>query len=457
MGKAAQLMTSDDRRPIIGEDEQVWRVPKYAPRPNPLPIPTAGIFDSPCVCFSINAEWAGHFLGVMDALDQPDAWVGTDAEIDAARNQVREALLMLMGGGVCCEEQLAALTELVTLNTTMVANLTTIISNQTTVINQGDTNNLNQLITQFNQYQTINQSLTQLNQMVYDGTPQSIAPNIGSNWDGAADDAGNGALCAAIKRYVESCIYNKTNEVIQDALAAGAVSNALIAICAAAAVPSLGVSAAIGAAVAVANLAIGLGIEAWNESVHDPEAKRKVECCMYDALKGQSVTQTTFKASVNDCAFDVGTNESNIAAVVNDANQLDDNYLALLRSINGAPDNNDADCLCDCDDDVVLEDYAGTGCVITPIGNCIYRFVSSGIPAGDGFEYMSFRDIMSRCLHVENSPDPAHPTQGVGHNTTVTDCAGTVTNFTGGFAPADLRSVRWMEGGLTYYKITLAE
>lgn len=361
----------------------------------------------------------------------------------------------------CCPDEVDALQEIVTQNTTLIANITTIVNNLTTVINQGDTNNLNNLIQQFNQYSTINNNYQLLNQLIYDGNPQSIAPNIGDNWNDTGDDLGNGGLCAAIKLYIDACIYNKTNEVVQDAIAEGAVANAIIAAMMAAAVPSAGITAAIGAIVAGVNLAVALSVEAWNESVHDPAAKRKVYCCMYDSLKDVAVSEASIQTSVNDCGFDVGTNESNIAAVINDANQAHDNYLAFLRAMNTNPDTNDAECLCDCDTDIVLEDFAGTGCVITPMGNCIFRFVQPTIThvGENDVYYFSFREIMSRCLLIEDSGDPAHPTAPVGFYTTAVDCEGTETNFTGGFG-GEGRSVHWFQGipnSTTYYKITLAE
>jgi len=70
--------------------------PRYVPRPDPLPIPAAAWNDEPTYCLQVNDEWVSHILGVMDALDQPDTWQGTEAEIDAARAQVNEIMAALM-------------------------------------------------------------------------------------------------------------------------------------------------------------------------------------------------------------------------------------------------------------------------------------------------------------------------------------------------------------------------
>lgn len=68
----------------------------YAPR-TPQNIPSAGIVDSPTYCLEINAEWLPHVLGALKVLDQPDAWKGTETEIEAARDQIRQ----LMTSGLC--------------------------------------------------------------------------------------------------------------------------------------------------------------------------------------------------------------------------------------------------------------------------------------------------------------------------------------------------------------------
>lgn len=71
-------------------------VPRYATRPNPTPIPMAHWDDDPLYCLKVNDEWISHILGVMIALDQPDAWIGTHDEIYAARQQVNEIMVAFM-------------------------------------------------------------------------------------------------------------------------------------------------------------------------------------------------------------------------------------------------------------------------------------------------------------------------------------------------------------------------
>lgn len=65
------------------------------PRSTPAPIPAAGVFDDPTVTISINAVWAGHLDGLLGRLLQPDAWTGTDEDIDAAIQEVYKLMVAL--------------------------------------------------------------------------------------------------------------------------------------------------------------------------------------------------------------------------------------------------------------------------------------------------------------------------------------------------------------------------
>lgn len=432
-------------RPIITEGDALQALPRIIPRTKPTPIPAPSIFDEPTYCFKINKDWAGHFLGaILISLNQPDTWKADEThDVEWARLQVIEWVAKLLTEDQCmpcCDDLVEQITELVSINNTMLTNIVTIVTNLTTVINNQTTQidnsetiieqNLqqtyNQLVTNYNQQLNINQEYTTLNQMLYDGTPESIAPNIGTNWN----DSGDGALCAAVKRYVEKAIYDRTNEINIDYAAESAVINAIVVAMAAAAGLTVGASAAIGAVIAGANLAAGLALSAWNASVNDPNARLKVICCMYDHLKDQPVTPETFKASVNDCSFDVGTNESNIAALIDGANQIDDNYLAFLRAMTGAPASDDSECQC-CDVQLV----ADNDCVVTALGDCRWRIVQTHGEIGggdpfctDGYKYYTaaFKDQFDRCINIVSASGTATS------NWTQIDCADVEHSGVGG-------------------------
>lgn len=84
----------------MGENQadtmQQLAAPRYTPRPQPTAIPTAAWNDAPLFCLQVNDQWVSHILGVLDALDQQDTWIGTEDEIYAARQQVNEIMNALM-------------------------------------------------------------------------------------------------------------------------------------------------------------------------------------------------------------------------------------------------------------------------------------------------------------------------------------------------------------------------
>lgn len=82
------------------EQETVRIIPHYAPVLSPMPRPNAGVFDSPTACVRINRQWLAYVRGVLEALDQPDAWEGSEAQVEYTRQQVRE-LAVALGGEDC--------------------------------------------------------------------------------------------------------------------------------------------------------------------------------------------------------------------------------------------------------------------------------------------------------------------------------------------------------------------
>lgn len=75
----------------------VWR----DPRKLPVSIPEAGIFDEPNIKICLNTDWASHVDGVLGRLLEPDAWIGTDEEIEAAIQEVMKLQAILNPIGEC--------------------------------------------------------------------------------------------------------------------------------------------------------------------------------------------------------------------------------------------------------------------------------------------------------------------------------------------------------------------
>lgn len=464
-------------RPPMNDDEMVQARPRIIPRTKPTPIPEPSIFDEPTYCLKVNKAWAAHFLGVIvGGLDQPDTWIPNEVhDVEWARLQIREWVAKFLTEDMCmpcCDDLVEQLTELITINNNMLTNITTIVTNLTTVINNqvtlidnsqtiidnGDTvinQNDQELITTatniYNNQVLNNQNISNTNQMFYDGTPQSISPELGDNFNSTG---GNAALCGAIKSYIDKMVTDYTTRVDLAAfafgVAVGAATTFFTIVTGGAALPLQAVAMGF-----LSSTAVGVSAALWHAIINDQAARRKVYCCMFDSLKDQPITQDAFKNAVQDCGFDPTTFEGHIAGLIQNESGSDSNYLAFLRAL-GQNQGNAQDCMCDCDDEIVLEDFGGTGTIITPMGNCLYRFYQPN-PAS---HYLAFRDILGQCLHVENSDDPAHPSVGVGQDTTVVDCNDVESNFIGGFAGSDLKSVRYAGGGdarTDYYKVTLAE
>lgn len=70
--------------------------PRYVPRPEASAIPTAAWNDAPLYCLKVNDQWVSHILGVLEALDQSDTWIGSDEEINDARQNVAQIMAALM-------------------------------------------------------------------------------------------------------------------------------------------------------------------------------------------------------------------------------------------------------------------------------------------------------------------------------------------------------------------------
>lgn len=90
-------------RPPVEEWQQELHVPVFAPRLRATPIPEEDWNTGLVRCFHISDAWIPHILGVLEALDQPDTWIGTDEEIEAARQNVREIMVEFGRGGECEE------------------------------------------------------------------------------------------------------------------------------------------------------------------------------------------------------------------------------------------------------------------------------------------------------------------------------------------------------------------
>lgn len=85
----------------IHSDDDRLKIARYVPRMSPTPIPSVRWDASPDRCISLSAAWASHVIGVLEALAQPDTWLGTEAERLDAVAQADEIIAKL---SVACEQ-----------------------------------------------------------------------------------------------------------------------------------------------------------------------------------------------------------------------------------------------------------------------------------------------------------------------------------------------------------------
>lgn len=80
---------------MIHSEQDRLKIRPYAPVTGPMDIPSVGPFDMPRRCLEVNAEWAGYIIGVLNALAQPDAWSGTEAQRQNAVDMVEQIISQL--------------------------------------------------------------------------------------------------------------------------------------------------------------------------------------------------------------------------------------------------------------------------------------------------------------------------------------------------------------------------
>lgn len=247
--------------------------PHYSPRLTPTPIPSAGVFDEPTRCLTINAEWASHVIGTLEALSQRDTWVGTDEEIEAAIDQVEE-LIAALSKGECvnpcdCPPTLADIQRTVRENAQRVAR----------------------------------------NFDAWDGTPGSINPYAQGivNFDQGgffSDKSANN--CAAACEYVRIVVW----QYYQLLIAAAVIGAAITVVVA----PIGALFWILGAAI---TLVAGIGYDRVQAVIDDPDAMNTMGCRLATALEGQTASGANFNTAVFNLQAD---------------NELEETIKAILKA-----------------------------------------------------------------------------------------------------------------------------
>lgn len=394
------------------------------------------------------------FWGALDTLTWSRNWqrdeAHTAAEVSRVwGNVIAQARARFESGeecmpfDPCCPDEIERLDQLIAQNTTIINNQLTFITNQETtisnqltlidnsetVIEQNDTEIVQNYINTYNQWVYNNEQISILNQQLYDGTPQSIHPDVPvDGW--SIDAATRDALCLACTRYLEQVLATLNSALALTTAGAVAASSTAIALGLALSVVTLGGSVAVGIAVAGFIAAGNLVMESI---INNPEAQRKVLCCMFDTLKDQPVTLESFKTIGTDCTDENDPNVATLADMVHHASQVESNYLGFLRMLGESQGfGNENDCFC-CDDAADFEIVSLNGCVITRINDFQWRIQQSVGVAGPGDPFCSggydyytaeFKESEGRCIDIIAAGAMAGWEQ--------IDCAGNLASGVGG-------------------------
>lgn len=190
----------------------------------------------------------------------------------------------------------------------------------------------------------------------YDGSAQSINPNCPAtgqdfNYDGGS--AGDAALCAACRAYVEHKLYETVNLMRVSAALAAIATGGLTAL-----LGPLGL--VLGGTV---TLLATVGLLAAEAALADTNAIINVSCDLYNALRGVEVSFTNFWAAVTGLSGN-GTNETTIVNILSAPIAQDmPNYLHFLDLLGTAKAQGTEvdECECGCIGPVGLTFPNGTG------------------------------------------------------------------------------------------------
>jgi hypothetical protein len=306
-------------RPLT--DEQTTQIMHYfPPRLGKFSIPSAGILDAPYYCLIINVEWIGHLIGVLDALDQLDAWQGTTEEIDNARQEVRKLISAI---NPCEDSNLVfrqdpsdpcKLEQSIDggVNWTLAFDYSLCLEKQDT---QQTIINYQEAIDYGDTYNTI-----------YDGSAGSIS-------DLAGDDNLDNLMCYVTSVLINSALDDAVDQLERErtitagfSIISGIVAGLLF-------VPTGGASwLFMSAVLASVGAGIATGLTSLDiDTLNNQDARDLVICCMSEALAGSVPTELAFSQALDGCAFNAGSDEEQIRAIMRDYLQETDVYIAWLR------------------------------------------------------------------------------------------------------------------------------
>mgnify|MGYP000105578327 CR=1 FL=1 len=228
-------------------------IPIYLPwwviRASPYTIPSAAWNDAPLCTVSVNVEWASHIRGLLEVMQWPDAWAGSDAEKQAAVDAA-----IAIEDAFCMSEPCCATTA-----------------------------------------QGVAGVIAQMIEDRWDGTIGSVAPDAPDNTYGndSGDDtedkvkARRAALCMAVNRWIRTCFEIEASAIRRSGAIVGVVVGGIIGLVN----PIAGLVAA--------GVFTG-SVEALAAAFESEPSIRRVVCCMYQHLMNLEITEANFRTSPGD-------------------------------------------------------------------------------------------------------------------------------------------------------------
>lgn len=298
------------RRPIRTEDQRVEFIPNYLPFRPPIPIPTAGICDTPSTMYCINNEWRAYFIGAMQSLVQMDVWDSEDEEL--VLDAIQQVLGLISMPTAPCSPFGGAATD----------------SGQNDEI------------------------LSELNQQIFDvGGLPAIAPtrpDTTFDFDSGDDTEEQArrliALCWATHDYVNSVAEKGILQAVN-------IQPGIVLVGAVLAVLAFPVYGIVFVA-ATAALIVGM-----SAALNGDEDITAVACCMNEALIGQTVTEANFAASLDSCPDLSGTGQLLLAELVQTTLGSEKNWLAFVKSLGSFMNATDDVSRCPCADPQCALDF----------------------------------------------------------------------------------------------------
>lgn len=219
----------------------------------------------------------------------------------------------------------------------------------------------------YNTYRQTQINYQQFLRMMDDG---DTAASFGapSTFDGDASPNRQYALCRTVNRLVHSAFNDAAMALQTAADVARMISFGS---------PVQPISGIVGTAVST------LTRQLLRNLASDCDAIREVSCCLREALEGQDTTIENLQGALGGCEFGFGSNQAQIASMVNSVIQNRDNARAVIAAMNedyesagmeSGASAQDCECDCECED---LDIVALNDCVVTPLGNCQWRITQT--------------------------------------------------------------------------------